>query len=233
MPKVDSAADLHFVTDVLKQVLPERHAEDPSKDQKPPIKILALIESARAITNLREICQASPYLDGLIFAAEDFSLSLSLTRTPSLTEFLFARQSLVTYANAYNLPSIVDLVHVGFSKHRVGSPENDADPATQSLMNECQKGREMGFNGKQCIHPSQVELVQKAFSPGDKEVEWAVRIVVGDEKASASGRGAWTMEGKMIDVPVVGRAKEIVSRAKRCGMDVNALREKWKGQEAT
>lgn len=235
VPKVDSAADLHFVTDVIRQCLPERHPSDGSAapNQKPPIKILALIESARAITNLREICTASPYLDGLIFAAEDFSLSLSLTRTPSLTEMLFARQSLVTYANAYGLPSIVDLVHTGFSKHPVGSSENDDDPATLSLLSECQRGKEMGFNGKQCIHPSQVSLVQGAFSPAQAEVEWAVRIVMGDEKAAKSGRGAWTMDGKMIDVPVVGRARNIVATAEKCGMDVQDLREKWAGQEAT
>ncbi len=234
VPKVDSTADLQFVTDVLRQLLPDRHPSSPSSSagRKSPIKILALIESARSITNLREICTASPYLDGLIFAAEDFSLSLSLTRTPSLTEMLFARQSLVTYANAYSLPSIVDLVHVGFSKHPVGSKENDNDQATVSLLNECQGGREMGFNGKQCIHPNQVALVQNAFSPGEKEVEWAVRIVVGDEKASKAGRGAWTMDGKMIDVPVVGRAKSIVERAERCGIDVENLRKKWSGQNA-
>lgn len=236
VPKVDSAADLHFVTDVIRQCLPKRHPSsssgNPAPGQKPPIKILALIESARAITNLREICTASPYLDGLIFAAEDFSLSLSLTRTPSLTEMLFARQSLVTYANAYGLPSIVDLVHTGFSKFPVGSAENERDPATISLLSECQGGLEMGFNGKQCIHPSQVTLVQRAFSPGEEEVAWAVRIVVGDEKAAKAGRGAWTMDGKMIDAPVVGRAKNIVVRAARCGMDVEELRKKWEGQSA-
>lgn len=99
------------------------------------------------------------------------------------------------------------------------------------LEEECVQGRGMGFNGKQCIHPSQVEVVQRSFAPGEKEVEWAVRVVIGDEKADAGGRGAWTLDGKMIDVPVVGKAKATVKKAELCGIDVENIREKWKHQE--
>ena len=78
-----------------------------------------------------------------------------------------------------------------------------------------------------------MEVAQKAFAPGEKEVEWAVRVVlIGDEKADAGGRGAWTLEGKMIDVPVVGKAKATVKRAECVvGIDVAAIKEKWKDQE--
>lgn len=93
------------------------------------------------------------------------------------------------------------------------------------------QGRGLGFNGKQCIHPSQVEVVQREFAPGKDEVEWAVRVVVADEKADREGRGAWTLDGKMIDAPVVGKARSVVARADRCGFDVEEMREKWKGQE--
>jgi len=235
VPKVDSAADLTFVTDVLRQLLPARHSPHPPAGSKPPIRILALVESARAVTDLRAICAASPYLAGLVFAAEDFALSLSLTRTPSLTEFLFARQSLVTHAAAAGLPSIIDLVHTSYSRlpptlpadATAPNPEWLADAPTRSLVAECARGREMGFTGKQCIHPSQVALVQAAFSPSEREVEWAVRVVVADVKAAAEGRGAWTLDGKMIDAPVVGRARGIVERAERCGIDVTAVRERW------
>jgi citrate lyase subunit beta-like protein len=88
----------------------------------------------------------------------------------------------------------------------------------------------MGFNGKQCIHPSQVETVHRLFAPAEKEVEWAVRIVIADEKAANAGRGAWTLDGAMIDAPVVGKAKAIVAKAEICDMDVEGLRSKWKDQ---
>lgn len=205
------------MTDVLRHKLPERHAEGSSN----PLKIIALVESAESIVNLNEICKASPYLSGLIFAAEDFALDLSLTRTPSLTEFLYARSAIATAARAHALPSTIDLVCTSFR-----GPEG-----LKILKEECLQGKGLGFNGKQCIHPTQVEVVQRAFAPGEKEVEWAVRVVIGDEKADAEGRGAWTLEGKMIDVPVVGKAKATVKRAKLCGINVDAIRERWKHQE--
>lgn len=231
IPKVNTASDLTFVADVLKHVAPQRYSQSDPQEAAQPIKLLALIESAEAILNLESICRAGTAgnvgLSGLIFAAEDFSMDLSLTRTPSLKEFLYARSAIATHARAFGLPSTIDLVCTTFR----------GDEGVRRLQEECADGKGMGFNGKQCIHPSQVEVVQGAFAPSEGEVEWSVRVVVADEKASRgdrageAGRGAWTLDGKMIDVPVVGRAKAVVARADRCGFDVNAVRERWKDQE--
>ena len=230
VPKVNSASDLTFVTDVLRQTAPQRHPSDASngastsgqqRQQQQPIKLIALIESARAIVDLPSICAASPYLSGLIFAAEDFALDLSLTRSPSLREFLYARSAIATAARAFSLPSTIDLVCTSYK----------GEAGLARLEEECLDGRALGFNGKQCIHPSQVEKVQRLFAPDEEEVAWSVRVVVADEKASAAGRGAWTLEGKMIDAPVVGKAKAVVEKAEKCGIDVRALRNKWKEQE--
>lgn len=217
VPKVNSAADLTFVTDVFRHVAPERHTSDAQN----PIKIIALIESARSIMNLSEIIKASPYLSGFIFAAEDFALDLSLTRTPSLTEFLYARSAIVTAARAAELPSAIDLVCTSYK----------GDEGIRRLEEECAGGKALGFNGKQCIHPSQVEVVQRMFAPDEKEVEWAVRVAIADEKASAAGRGAWTLDGKMIDAPVTGKASAVIAKAEQCGIDIEGLRSKWKDQE--
>lgn len=223
LPKCDTAADLHFVTDVIRHVLPERHPANlvQKEGQKPPIAIIALIESARSIQNLAEICKATPYISGLVFAAEDFAKDMSITRTPSLSEFLYARSAIATAARAASLPSTIDLVCTGYK----------GEQGLKTLEEECLNGKGMGFNGKQCIHPSQIEVCQRAFAPGEAEVEWATRIVVGDEKASEQGRGAWTLDGKMIDVPVVKKAKLILERARLCDIDVAAITEKWKDQE--
>ncbi|KAF2634274.1 beta subunit of citrate lyase [Massarina eburnea CBS 473.64] len=223
LPKCESAADLHFVTDVIRHVLPSRHPSDlVRKDgEKEPIRIIALIESAKSIQNLPEICRASPYISGLVFAAEDFAKDMSITRTPSLTEFLYARSAIATAARAALLPSTIDLVCTSYK----------GEAGLKTLEEECLNGKGLGFNGKQCIHPSQIDVCQRAFAPGDAEVEWATRVVVGDEKASKSGRGAWTLEGKMIDVPVVKKAASVLERAKLCEIDVDAVRERWKEQE--
>jgi citrate lyase subunit beta-like protein len=220
VPKVNSASDLTFIHDVVTHTLGD------SASSRPPISVLALVESAKSITNLNEICRASPLLQGLIFAAEDFALDLSITRTPSLSEFLFARSAIVTAARAHDLPSTIDLV---CTSYKSADPAHKGPPPV--LEEESRGGKRLGFNGKQCIHPTQVETVQRVFSPEAEEAEWAVRVVIADAKAAQAGRGAWSLDGKMIDVPVAEKAKAIVRRAEACGLDVSSLREQWKGQE--
>ena len=215
VPKVDSASDMSFVRDVIEHSRPKEY-----KDK--PLSVLALVESARSLTNLNEICRAAPgLLSGLTFAAEDFALDLSLTRTPSLTEFLYARSAIVTACRAHNLPSIIDLVATAY--------KSEADQ--EQLLEECENGKRMGFNGKQCIHPSQASTVERVFSPVEKEVEWAVRIVIAQTKAEEQGRGAWSLDGKMIDKPVEGKAHAVVAKARLCGFAVDEMFEKHKGQE--
>ncbi|KDB27544.1 hypothetical protein H109_00705 [Trichophyton interdigitale MR816] len=217
VPKVDSASDLTFISDVLSHTLSPSSAEQ--------ISILALVESAKAITNLSQICTATPLLSGLIFAAEDFALDLSITRTPSLSEFLYARSAIVTAARAHELPSAIDLVCTSYKQDGGGID------GMSVLEEESRSGKRLGFNGKQCIHPTQVERVQAIFGPEEGEVEWAVRVVIADEKAARQGRGAWTLDGKMIDVPVAEKARAIVRKAEACGIDVEGVKGQWKHQE--
>ena len=213
-PKVESASDLTFIKDVIEHSRPKEHTG--------PISVLGLIESAKSLTDLDSICKATPgLLSGLTFAAEDFALDLSLTRTPSMKEFLFARSAIVTAARAHNLPSAIDLVATAY--------KSEADQ--ERLVEECEDGQRMGFNGKQCIHPSQVGTVDKIYSPSAKEVEWAVRIVIAQKKAEEQGRGAWSLDGKMIDKPVEGKAEGIVGKARLCGFDVDGLMSKHKDQQ--
>ena len=215
VPKVESAADLRFVSDAMRHAVPSRQSSDS------PLRILALIESAKALMDLSTICKATPLLSGLIFAAEDFALDLSITRTPSLTEFLYARSAIVTACRAYDLPSSIDLV----------CPSYQGEQGLEALQKESSGGKVLGFNGKQCIHPNQVGSVQMCFAPSESELDWAMRIILGDEKAEQQGRGAWTMDGKMIDTPVVGKARILVKNGEACGADIQALRERWRDQE--
>lgn len=116
------------------------------------------------------------------------------------------------------MPSTIDLVCTSFK----------GEEGERTLEEECIGGKTLGFNGKQCIHPNQVGIAQRAFAPGEKEVEWAVRVTIADGKVVC---GAWSLDGKMVDVPVVRKAKVIVERAEVCGIDIAAVREKWKDQE--
>ena len=219
VPKVDSKSDLQWVADYINA----KRSYIGSGESKPSrVKILALIESAKALSNLREICEAATsQLDGLIFAAEDFALDLSITRTPSLSEFLYARSAIVTACRAHELSSAIDLVCTSYK----------GEHGRKTLEEECIGGRGLGFNGKQCIHPDQVAVAQRAFAPSSEDITWAIRVVIADEKADKQGGGAWTLEGKMIDVPVVCKAKSVVAKAALCGIDVDTVREQWGDQE--
>lgn len=261
VPKVDRASDLVFVADVLRRLAPERqsgtfpldpegegegHEEDhgnsddsskietarnnkrKKKKTREPLRLLALIESARAVMDLREICGAlgppgapGNVLSGLVFAAEDFALDLSLTRTPSLTEFLYARSAVVTAARAARLPSAIDLVCTAYA-----GPEGQ-----ERLRAECRGGKGLGFNGKQVIHPAQLAEVQRVFAPSEAEVAWAVRVAIASAKAERAGRGAFTLDGSMIDAPVVGKANVVLDKAKRCGINFDGLMQEWKDLE--
>ena len=99
------------------------------------------------------------------------------------------------------------------------------------MEEECLGGKSLGFNGKQCIHPDQVGIAQKAFAPAEEELEWAVRVGIANEKAENQGKGAWALDGKMIDVPVVRKARGLVAKAEQCGFDVDAVKARWGTQE--
>ena len=219
LPKADAPDHVRTVADAL----------DAARDRgllggkaAPRPRILALIESARAVMDLKEICRAAPgHLAGLIFAAEDFAKDLGITRTQGLSEFLVARSTVVLAAKAYRLDTI-DLVCTDYK-----GPEG-----RKRLAEECQDGKNLGFGGKQCIHPDQVAIVQEKFSPGSEEIEWAVKVIIANDKAAKSGRGAWTMDdGKMIDAPVIGKARDIVAKAKLCGIELWETKQKWKDFE--
>ncbi|RHZ70266.1 hypothetical protein Glove_273g7 [Diversispora epigaea] len=204
IPKVRSAKDIQFVSRMIDSVAPD---ENRSK-----IRLIASIESALGIMNLKEIATSDPRLDALVFAAEDYCADVGLIRTPSRKEMLLARQTIVTTASAYGLQSI-DIVCVDFRNDDV-------------LIEECKEGREMGFLGKQAIHPRQIDIIQKMFLPDEQDVERASRIVYGYEQHAKKGIGAFDLDGKMIDLPVVKWAERIISRASSGGMTIPVPKEK-------
>ncbi|OAA57000.1 Citrate lyase, beta subunit [Niveomyces insectorum RCEF 264] len=215
VPKVESERDLQFVADIIRFVAPDR-APSPATcstgERKRPLGILALIESARALSNLSAICRAAKdlgLLSGIAFAAEDFANDLSLAALPDRRELLFARSLLVTTARAHAIPSVIDMV----GTETPTTPEQKA-----KLEASCYEGRALGFTGKQCIHPLQTGIVQASFAPSAEQIQWATNVILGDQKAQQEGKGAWSLDGKMIDAPVAKRAAALLERARQCGL---------------
>ncbi|KAH7235377.1 Pyruvate/Phosphoenolpyruvate kinase-like domain-containing protein [Fusarium tricinctum] len=223
VPKVQSPEELRFVADAIRHVSLQRRLFEPpgtnSAQQTPdtivpkPVHIIALIESAMGLANVLEICHVGRSLGlvGLGFAAEDFMASVGLSKLPDRREVLLARSTIANACRAYNLPSIIDMVSVDVSQNSNST----------SLAEECNEGRCLGFTGKQAVHPSQVDIIQRAFGPSDDEIKWAVQVYVGDIESQKKGLGAWKLNGRMVDAPVVKTAMAILDRARMCGMDVD------------
>ena len=209
---------MKFVADVIRHLAPERAAAKASSTPEQthrPLTVVALIESALGLSNLRSICSTGHslgVLSGIAFAAEDFAEDLSLSPLPNRREMLFARSAIVTAGQAHKIGSIIDMV----------STSVGGDDWMRKLEDESHEGRALGFTGEQCIHPLQIGAIQSAFGPSQKELEWALRVIDGDAYAQEQRRGVWRLDGEMVDAPVVKRAQALLSRAKMCGDEPRA-----------
>jgi len=166
------------------------------------IRMLVGVETAKGILNLKEIA-SHPRLDGIIFGGEDFAASIGATRTKDAVELLYARQATVTACAAFGLQPI-DIVTIDFKD-------------IEALRIESEFGARLGFMGKQIIHPAQVEPVQTAFTPSDEAIAHAQRIVESFEASQKEGKGAFALDGKMIDMPLLKNAQKVLERAKAAG----------------
>jgi citrate lyase subunit beta-like protein len=166
------------------------------------IRVLVDVETARGILNLKEIA-SHPRLDALIFGGEDFAASIGAVRTRDAIELLYGRQATVTAAAAYGLQAI-DIVAIDFKD-------------LEALRRESEFGAQLGFTGKQIIHPAQVGPVQAAFTPDESAIAHAQRIAETFEASQAKGAGAYALDGKMIDRPLLKNAQKVLERARAAG----------------
>ncbi len=192
LPKVESAGDVRRICNLID--VAERERGWPAGG----IGLIILIETPRGILNLREICEADARLRAIIFGAEDYASFIGARRTREASEVLFARSAVVNACGAFNLQPI-DMVFIDF---------NDA----AGLEQECMRGRQLGFAGKQVIHPKQIEIVNRCFTPSAEEITWARRVMDAFRASQHAGRGAFALDGKMIDLPVVRQAERILAQ---------------------
>jgi len=164
--------------------------------------IIALIESARALLNLQAIAESSERLDGFIFGGDDFAADIGATRTSDSKELLYARQHMLVVGKAYGLQCI-DIVNIQFQN-------------SEFLRQQCEEGFQLGFTGKQIIHPKQIEIAHECFAPSKDRVEWAQRIMDEWKKFEGEGQGAFSLDGHMIDMPTIKQAQNVLVRAQAC-----------------
>lgn len=169
------------------------------------VRIIPLVESAAGILNSREIAAASPRLAGLSLGAEDLAADMGLQRSEAAREIEWPRAQLAAAAAAAGLIPI-------------DTPEPDyTDP--ERLERDARFARSLGFRGKYCIHPAQVEVVNRVFSPSAEEIAEAREIVrLLEKEGIAKGRAAVSADGKMIDTPMYWQAKRLLRWAEAAGV---------------
>ncbi len=194
LPKAEFAEQVEMLAEFL--TLEERARGWPAGQ----IKILPIVETALGVMNVREIALADPRVDALLFGAEDLAGDMGAVRTSAGWEVFYARSAVVMAAKAYRLQAI-DQVYFDLNN-------------LEGFEAECQTGRQMAYDGKMVIHPRQAEIAQRVFAPSPEEIQRAQRIVQAHEEAQAAGLGAFALDGRMVDMPVVRMAEQVLSKAK-------------------
>ncbi|QYK51164.1 MAG: CoA ester lyase [Anaerolineales bacterium] len=197
LPKAAGAADVQAVGARLQQ------AEQARSLAPNTLSLLAQIESAMGVVNLKEIASADAHLVALVFGSEDFASDVGAIRTPEADEIFYARSAVVTHAAAFGLQAI-DMLHINFKD-------------SEGLARLAVQGARLGYSGMQIVHPDQIAPVLAAFTPSAEETAWAVRVVNAYEQHEAEGRGAFALDGKMIDMPLVKAARRVLARAGSTG----------------
>ena len=196
-------ADLQAVTgldlDVL--VLPKATPDAAAALGRDGPPVVAIVETALGLRHAYETARTER-VAALVLGAVDLGIELGLEPRADGQEVLYARSRLVLESAAAGIRSPFDLVHV--------DTRDD-----QGLEAEARLARSLGFRGKACIHPAQVEIVNRVFSPTTDEVERARRVVDAYERGLADGRGAVALDGEMIDLPVVERARRVLAETER------------------
>ncbi|WP_206911469.1 citrate (Pro-3S)-lyase, beta subunit [Enterococcus sp. DIV0840] len=193
LPKTETAQDIVDVAAVITEM------ETKYEITVGTTKMMAAIESAEGVLNAREIAQASDRLIGIALGAEDYVTNMKTHRYPNGQELFFARSFILHSARAAGIAAI-DTVY------------SDVDN-TEGFLAEVELIEQLGFDGKSVINPRQIPLVNSVYEPTEKEIQNAKEVIWGIREAEAKGSGVISVNGKMVDKPIVERAERVIALA--------------------
>lgn len=192
----ESVDDVREMDRILTRIEKENGIEQGS------VKIQCSIETVKGVLNARETVTGSDRVVSLSFGAEDYTRSLGTKRTAEGRELSYARMYLPVVAAERGI-SAIDTVWSAYED-------------TEGLRKEAEMAANYGFTGKSCIHPTQIDVIHRAFMPTDKDVEHARKVMSAVEDARKNGEGVFVVDGKMIDEPVIMRAHKVLVQAGEC-----------------
>ncbi len=198
LPKTDSAQDIIDMDAAITAI------EKDCGRTVGSTQLLAAIESAQGILAVNDIAKASPRLMGIALGAEDYVRNMKTERSPEGIELLFARSSILHAARANGLMAF-DTVY--------SDARNE-----EGFLREASLIKQLGFDGKSLINPNQIVLIHNLFAPTQKEVDHAERVIAAAEEAERNGSGVVSLNGKMVDSPIIERAKLVLQRAAASGI---------------
>jgi len=166
-------------------------------------RLVLWMETAMAIVHAYDICAASPRIIGVAFGAEDFTHDMGIERTTDDSEVAMPRSLVCVAARAANVLAL-DTPYFLFR-----------DP--EGLRHNALASKKIGFKGKFAIHPAQIDIINATFSPSAADIDYARRVVAAFEEAERAGKGATSLDGKVVDVPVVKRARALLEVAESIG----------------
>ncbi|HER8561658.1 citrate (pro-3S)-lyase subunit beta [Streptococcus pyogenes] len=198
LPKTETAQDIIDVEAVIERVERENSIEVGRT------RMMAAIESAEGVLNAREIAKASKRLIGIALGAEDYVTNMKTRRYPDGQELFFARSMILHAARAAGIAAI-DTVY---------SDVNN----TEGFQNEVRMIKQLGFDGKSVINPRQIPLVNEIYTPTKKEIDHAKQVIWAIRGAESKGSGVISLNGKMVDKPIVERAERVIALATAAGV---------------
>lgn len=173
------------------------------------VKIHAMIETALGLEMAFATASASRRVTALTLGGQDLTADMGVQKTKEGRELFYARCRVSAVAHAAGI-DCYDTVWADLQD-------------SEGLLRETREIVGLGFTGKACIHPSQVPVIHKAFTPSDKELRKAMRVVEAAERAKREGKGVISVDGKMVDAPIVARSMHLLELAELYGFDREAL----------
>jgi citrate lyase subunit beta/citryl-CoA lyase len=196
VPKVESPGQLRTVDGRLTTAEAEHEVEEGS------IEVIAQLETAHGVAAAEDIGEAAGTVErvtGLVFGAEDFAATVGARRSASNREVLYAR-SRVVLAAALGEVQAIDQVHIAYEE-------------LEALREDAEEGRDLGYVGKQIVHPGQIEPVHDVFTPDEEAIAEAREVLDAVEAADIEEGGVISHEGRMIDPPLIQQSRRIVDLA--------------------
>lgn len=168
------------------------------------IKIFPLVETAHGLVHIGAIISSSPRITGILLGAEDLTADLGIKRTKAGEEIFYARCQVATACKAAGIDAI-------------DTPFADAnDP--EGLRNDTLKAKSLGMTGKAAINPRQIDTIHEVLAPDEAEIKYAQRVIRAMQEAAKEGKGVVALDGKMIDAPILARARNTWEKAKQAGI---------------